>query len=144
MDRTYSVKINPQSGQGLVEYSIILALLALVVVAVLVVLGPGVGNIFSESSKAFNTDSGESVDVPVEEPADKITISQVDYNGYNAHIDAQFDGGSDPSVTLTTSPGGPMQILDLHYHIIFPLLDCPCEVTITSSAGGSTTVMVGP
>ena len=39
----------PQSeeGQGLVEYALILVLVAVVVVVVLVVLGPAIGNLFS-------------------------------------------------------------------------------------------------
>jgi pilus assembly protein Flp/PilA len=39
----------PQSeeGQGLVEYALILVLVAVVVIVVLVVLGPTVGNLFS-------------------------------------------------------------------------------------------------
>jgi len=36
-----------ESGQGLVEYSLILVLVAMVVMAVLLLLGPQVGNIFS-------------------------------------------------------------------------------------------------
>jgi len=36
-----------EKGQGLVEYAIILALVAIVVIAVMRVLGPRVGNIFS-------------------------------------------------------------------------------------------------
>ena len=148
MHRFYSVKGNPGDGQGLVEYSLILTLIALVVIAVLVVFGPGVGNIFSEVSNAFGKEPDENVVEPViepvEEPVDVITITQVDcYVGQRVHIDAQVNGGSDPSVTLTASPGGPMQIVDLHYHIIIENLDCPCEVTITSSAGGSATVTVG-
>jgi hypothetical protein len=110
---------------------------------VLVVFGPGVGNVYSEISNSFSKDPEEPVVEPAVEPVDIISISQVDYNGYNAHIDAQVNGGSDPSVTLTASPGGPMEIVDLHYHIIFPLSGCPCEVTITSSTGSSTTVKVG-
>lgn len=34
-------------GQGLVEYALILALVAVVVIAVLLILGPTVGNMFS-------------------------------------------------------------------------------------------------
>lgn len=34
-------------GQGLVEYALILVLVAIVVIAVLTLLGPAVGNIFS-------------------------------------------------------------------------------------------------
>ena len=34
-------------GQGLVEYALILVLVAVVVIAVLVILGPTIGNVFS-------------------------------------------------------------------------------------------------
>jgi len=36
-----------QHGQGLVEYALILVLVALVVIVVLVLFGPAVGNMFS-------------------------------------------------------------------------------------------------
>lgn len=36
-----------EKGQGLVEYALILVLVAIVVLAILLVLGPGVGNVFS-------------------------------------------------------------------------------------------------
>lgn len=36
-----------QQGQGLVEYALILALVAIVVVVILIALGPTVGNLFS-------------------------------------------------------------------------------------------------
>jgi len=145
MHRSYSLKRNSGDGQGLVEYSIILALLALAVIAVLVVFGPRIGNLYSQAASAFGSDGDELVVEPAVEPVDGITIVQVDYYwGTHAHIDAQFNGGADPSVSLTASPGGLMQIVDLHYHIIFPLPGAPREVTITSSTGSSMTVMVGP
>ena len=39
---------NPERGQGLVEYALILVMIAVVVLAVLLLLGPIVGNMFSE------------------------------------------------------------------------------------------------
>ena len=75
MQLSYPIKRNSEGGQGLVEYSIILALLALAVIAVLVVIGPGVGNIFSETSNAFNKDSEEPSVEPAVEPVDVITIA---------------------------------------------------------------------
>lgn len=36
-----------EKGQGLVEYALILVLVAIVVIAILAVLGPQIGNIFS-------------------------------------------------------------------------------------------------
>lgn len=38
----------PESGQGLVEYALILVLVAVVVIAVLLLLGPMIGNTFSK------------------------------------------------------------------------------------------------
>jgi len=42
-----------QKGQGLVEYAIILALVALVVIAVVRILGPKIGNTFSTISSSM-------------------------------------------------------------------------------------------
>ncbi len=36
-----------EEGQGLVEYALILVLVAVVVIAVLTLLGPAIGNVFS-------------------------------------------------------------------------------------------------
>jgi len=36
-----------EEGQGLVEYALILVLVALVVIVILLLLGPAVGNVFS-------------------------------------------------------------------------------------------------
>jgi pilus assembly protein Flp/PilA len=41
-----------EKGQGLVEYALILVLVAIVVIAVLMILGPTIGNVFSK----INTD----------------------------------------------------------------------------------------
>ena len=37
-----------EEGQGLVEYALILVLIAVVVIAVLMLLGPAIGDVFSE------------------------------------------------------------------------------------------------
>ena len=37
-----------EEGQGLVEYALILVLIAVVVIAILTLIGPAVGNVFSE------------------------------------------------------------------------------------------------
>jgi len=41
-----------EKGQGLVEYALILVLVAIVVIAILAILGPAIGNVFS---KVVNT-----------------------------------------------------------------------------------------
>jgi pilus assembly protein Flp/PilA len=51
LDRGKEVKrmlfLPREAGQGLVEYSMILILVAIVVIAVLALLGPTIGNLFS-------------------------------------------------------------------------------------------------
>lgn len=42
-----------EEGQGLVEYALILVLVAIVVIAVLTLLGPAIGNIFSRIMEAL-------------------------------------------------------------------------------------------
>ena len=46
---------DPQNhGQGLVEYALILVLVAVVVIVILALLGPAIGNIFSNLVAAIN------------------------------------------------------------------------------------------
>ena len=42
-----------EEGQGLVEYALILVLIAVVVIAVLALLGPAIGDIFSDIMTYF-------------------------------------------------------------------------------------------
>ena len=43
-----------ERGQGLVEYALILVLVAIVVIAALMVLGPVVGNMFSKINSSLS------------------------------------------------------------------------------------------
>ena len=42
-----------EKGQGLVEYALILVLVAVVVIAILTLLGPAIGNVFSQIKNQF-------------------------------------------------------------------------------------------
>ena len=42
-----------EKGQGLVEYALILVLVAVVVIAILTILGPQIGDVFSEVSDSL-------------------------------------------------------------------------------------------
>ncbi|MCJ7667908.1 MAG: pilus assembly protein [Anaerolineae bacterium] len=44
-----------EEGQGLVEYALILVLVALIVIAILMVLGPQIGNVFSRITSGLAT-----------------------------------------------------------------------------------------
>lgn len=52
-----------EKGQGLVEYALILVLVSIVVIAALMIMGPVIGNVFSEinsslSGVGVNSDTG--------------------------------------------------------------------------------------
>ncbi len=44
-----------EEGQGLVEYALILVLVAVVVIAILTLLGPQVANVFSKITNGLST-----------------------------------------------------------------------------------------
>ena len=44
---------NDNKGQGLVEYALILVLVAVVVIVILALLGPAIGNVFSNIVNAI-------------------------------------------------------------------------------------------
>jgi pilus assembly protein Flp/PilA len=46
-------KKNEEEGQGLVEYALILFLVAVVVIAILIILGPQIGSVFSSVTKTL-------------------------------------------------------------------------------------------
>lgn len=43
-----------EEGQGLVEYALILVLVAIVVIAILAIVGPQIGNIFSRITSGLS------------------------------------------------------------------------------------------
>ena len=47
-----------ESGQGLVEYALVLVLVAVVVIAILTLLGPQIGNVFSQITCGLNGGEG--------------------------------------------------------------------------------------
>ena len=138
MDRSHSTKMYSEGGQGLVEYALILVLVALVVIVVLSLLGPSIGNVFSNVVDKLNMLGGGNNYI--------VAITRADYDSglQMLHLDATSDGVYDPGVTLTASPGGIMVQAGNHYCLNYSLTGCPCAVTVTSSDGGSETVTVGP
>lgn len=47
--------LHRQKGQGLVEYALVLVLVAVVVIAILTLLGPQIGEVFSRIVEALST-----------------------------------------------------------------------------------------
>jgi pilus assembly protein Flp/PilA len=47
-----------EDGQGLVEYALVLVLVAIVVIAILTLLGPQIGNVFSQIQHGLSGNTG--------------------------------------------------------------------------------------
>jgi pilus assembly protein Flp/PilA len=53
--RLFAMLFSPkEKGQGLVEYALILVLVAIVVIAALMILGPLIGNVFSKINSSLS------------------------------------------------------------------------------------------
>ncbi len=52
--KLFNKNTEKEEGQGLVEYALILFLVAVVVIAILVLLGPQIGSVFSAVSKGIS------------------------------------------------------------------------------------------
>lgn len=87
-----------QKGQGLVEYSLILVLVAVVVIAVLLILGPTIGNIFTKvNSGVAGAASGP-----------KQIQNYSCYTGQNDHLPyyyINYTDGSESPTYQATCPG---------------------------------------
>jgi Flp pilus assembly pilin Flp len=119
----------------MVEYALLIALVAIVSIFILLVLGPTINEMYCDISVSIGNDCDGMV---------AVTRSQYNSRRQEVQLDVQYDDGFDPDVTMTASPGGVMEQRGDHYHIKFTLAGCPCDITITSSEGDSTTVTVGP
>ena len=53
---TGSQDVRLQKGQGLVEYALVLVLVAVVIIAILTLLGPQIGNVFSQITCGLSPD----------------------------------------------------------------------------------------
>lgn len=69
-----------KKGQGLVEYALILVLVALVVIAALMILGPVIGNVFSQINSSLSVVSTGGGGEVVEPPAPDCSAEQAAFN----------------------------------------------------------------
>ena len=136
-----ALSLPEKRGQGLVEYALILSLVAIVVIVALAVMGPAISTVYCQVISQFPGTGGSCV---VVFDVDVVVITNAEYNSGELHIDATSNGGYNPATILTATLGGVMGEKGGHYHLKYPLSGCSCEVTVTSSAGGVASVIVGP
>lgn len=131
-----------EAGEGLMEYAFVIVLIAVVGIVGMAALGPVVRSLYCEMLSIMGTPC-DGTEAAAE---GTIEATKVHYNPglEEVHLDATYDGGYDPDVALTVSTGGVMVQEGDHYDIKFTLSGCPCTITILSSKGESTTVIIEP
>ena len=129
--------VRSNRGQGLVEYALILVLVAIVVIAVLVLLGPTIGQVFSS------------------------VVTNLQPRGVITGVSAARTGGGsgdDVVVTITVSTNTTVDVSDSQNAA--PVTNVPCNgscqvtllgvgfnagtVTVTAAAGGTATANYDP
>jgi Flp pilus assembly pilin Flp len=132
----------------MIEYALILSLVAIVVMFVLALVGPVINSVYCEVIRELPGKANACGDDVV----DVVAIKQAVYNYIevpleeSVHLDMWSNGDYFLDTILTASPGGVMEARAHHYHLDILLSGCHCKqtITITSSAGGFATVEVGP
>ena len=125
-------KLRGQSeGQGLVEYALILVLVAVVVIAILTILGPQVGNVFSRVVAGLGGGTSAVV-VPPPPPSASITSASFHVRSGNL-VTLNVFVSADTTVTLTDSQGGSATTSSC---------SSSCQPTITVGGPNSGTITV--
>ncbi len=90
MDSSISRK-RRKKGQGLVEYSLILVLVGIIVIAALMILGPVIGNVFSQINNSLSGISAVEIGEITTPPPIDCSAQQASFitalNAYNACMD---------------------------------------------------------
>lgn len=118
-----------EQGQGLVEYSLILILVAIVVMAVLTVLGPQIGDVYSRVVIALSFGNG---------PITGITAERTGH-GTGNDVTVQVTVSEDTSVTIKDSQSGQTRTMSCSsscHHTFTGVGHSGGTVTATAEGGG--------
>jgi pilus assembly protein Flp/PilA len=118
-----------EEGQGLVEYALILVLVAIVVIAILLQLGPSVGNVFSSVITAL-TETGHGVISSVGPPQ----VQNLGGEVYRLKVPVQVSQPTD----VTLSAGGKSRTIVCSATCEPAVTNIPSSgsFTVTAAAGG--------
>jgi Flp pilus assembly pilin Flp len=111
---SYFFLFRPNKGQGLVEYAIILALVAIVVIAILIQMGPKIGNTYSTINSSLGFESAPTV-VPTATPNWVFCSNEFQYCSFsgtkvvrygknNTWVEGTFTNGVDCSNSVFGDP----------------------------------------
>lgn len=121
--------VDNSQGQGLVEYALLLMLVSVVVVVILTLLGPQVGNVFSRVTTAMAGPSGEEAPPT---PA-MITNASANYSGGQLTVSVTLDQNG--TITVTHQGSGKTSTVSCNP---------TCQVTFSGVSDEGTVVVTAP
>jgi pilus assembly protein Flp/PilA len=126
----FGKKVFTEEGQGLVEYALILVLVAIVVIAILLQLGPAVSDVFAQVADALGYSSITNVSVERGGPGNSQKVIVTIAVSTNTTVTLTDAGGTEltPPMSCSGSCG---------YTFTNPNAG---SVTVTAEAGGRRTV----
>lgn len=128
-----------ERGQGLVEFALVLVLVAVAVIIALTAVGDALKEVLCETSSAVGADTSEIVD------CDYIDVVRTNYQRRRDRvvIVVKYMGDDYKEVTLHAFPGGPMdQRNKRKWRIVLEDQHCPCTYTVRASNGISTQIHI--
>jgi pilus assembly protein Flp/PilA len=123
-----------KKGQGLVEYALIIVLVAIVVIVALQLLGPIIGNVFTDISDALQAGGGGGGGGG---GSGVITGANATYGLGQLTVSVAVSTSTNVSIGGSVSGGGPCSG---SCQFTFPGAPGSGSATITAAAGGQTTV----
>ena len=141
MERRKRKQTKRQDGQGLVEYALILVLVAVVVLAILTLLGPQVGNVFSRVVNGLGvvtTDgNGGGGGAP---PPSTVEVTGVSASRNGADVFVTITVSANTNITVSDSQSGKFAAMgcDLNCAFTIPAVGAgPGTITVTADGGSS-------
>ena len=120
-----------EKGQGLVEYALILVLVAIVVIFILALLGPAVGNVFS------------NIMIPLRGSGVITSVSaQRTGGGHGNSVEVSISVSTNTSVTVSDSQSGQSFTMSCNGSCSLMLIGVGHDagtITVTAAAGGHMT-----
>ena len=130
-----------ETGQGLVEYALILVLVSVVSVAVLALPGTQINVMLCQTIVTLSDEPVEACET------DTVAILKAEHHGPSKQIRVQAtsDGGYNPDAALTATVNGYTAVMTHqagkdYYEVNIKGIDiatCPCTVSVDSTLGGS-------
>ena len=131
-------RMKQPNGQGLVEYALILVLVAVIVIAILTLLGPQVGNVFSRVVDGLGGATTANGGGGKPAPSAKVTAGSAFRAGPDVVVSISVSANTSVTVVDSQSGGSVSTGCNLNCNVTMTAVGPnPGSVTVTATGGSS-------